>query len=468
MFIPDKAVGYLILLVLPVIFRYFFVFKGKALIVFLILAIAFTSGCIEILSGFSGIASGQVLEFLIWGLAAYTFIESPKKEIPGWEYLAAFVCICIFSYAANSVTAIQLFLFIRVYLRIVAVFILFHHIRLDTRTSDKLLQFIILLFITQILVNMGRYPIVGTTEAYIGSMSVREGSLTTIFALVGISFSFSAYLHEKKLKYILLVLGLFIFSMIGSKRAMFIWGPLVLLTQYVLFGVQTRKISLKFLFKLVPVGIFALGFLYAGVRLQPSLNPEGQIGGSFDYDYLTTSITEYLNPGKTISGAAYDGRGEAPAAVYQLLTDNHGFKNLLFGLGPGDILESKWNTEGEELKNSSGIADDAGISGAKYGIGYGVRTGLLYTVMQVGLLGAVSYFLLITNLFAPVWRKFSHTYGATGKQQILQLGMTGAYCVFVFDFLFYSRVFTEYLQIVVPLAFVYNYLLPSRTTGASA
>lgn len=452
MFISDRAVGYLIIIVLPVILRYLFRFRGKAFIIYLILSIAFTAGSLELLFNISSELIRQFTELLIWGLAAFVFLASSKKEIPGWPYLAGFLVVCLVSFLINDVTIVQLFLFLRMFLRIVVIFVLFHHIQLNHHTTDKLLRFIILLFITQIFVNIGKYLIIGQTEPYIGSMSILGGSLTTVFSLIDISFAFSAYLYERKWKYLMLIVGFFLFSMIGSKAVMILFMPVLLLIQYLYFWKRSGLLSFARVLKLLPLTSFIFLSVYAGVRLNPRLNPEGKIGGSFVPDYVISYIDKCSNPGRPIRGAEYSGRGEAPYAVYTFLKE-YGLANFLFGLGPGDVLMSRYTIPKEE------VYGEEGITAMKYGIGYGARTGLLFTALQVGLFGLILYFLLITKMFTGIRKEYLLSDTIAGTKRILLLGLIGSYWIFVLDFLFYSRVFTEWIQILMPVFFVYHYAL---------
>lgn len=452
MFTPDRTLGYLIIIVLPVILVYLCAFKGKAFIIYTILSVAFTAGSLELLFNISPNLIRQFTELLIWGLAAFVFLVSSKKKIPGWRYLVGFLIVCLISFLINDVTIVQLLLFLRMFFRIVAIFVLFHHIQLNTRTSDKLLKFIILLFITQIFVYMGKYLIVGQIEPYIGSMSVLGGSLTAVFSLVGISFAFSAYLFGRKWKYLILIVGFLLASLISGTKGIIFFMPALLLIQYLYFWKRSGLFSFARVLKLLPLISFIILFVYAGVRLNPQFNPEGKIGGSFDPDYVINYMDSYLNPGRPIYDAEYFGRGEAPYAVYTLLRE-YGLVHLLFGLGPGDIIMSRYTIPSEE------VYWEEGITALKYGIGYGARTGLLFTALQVGLLGLMFYFLLITKMFTRVIVAFFQLDNISKTRQTLLLGLIGSYWVFVLDFLFYSRTFTERVSILVPVFFVYYYVL---------
>lgn len=452
MFTLERSLGYLIVIVLPVILVYLCAFKGKAFIIYTILSVAFTAGSLELLFNISSNLIRQFMELLIWGLAAFVFLVSSKKEIPGWRYLVGFFIVCLISFLINDVTIVQLLLFLRMFFRIVAIFVLFHHIQLNLRTADKLTRFIILLFITQIFVSIGKYLMIGQTEPVIGTMSVLGGSLSAVFSLVGISFAFSAYLFEKKWRYLMLIVGFFLIPVASGAKGMIFFMAALLLIQYFYFWKRGGFFSFARILKLLPLLAFIFLLVYVGIRLNPQLNPERQIGGSFDPDYVINHIDSYLNPGRPIRGAEYFGRGEAPYAVYTLLRE-YGLVHLLFGLGPGDIIMSRYTFPRHE------IHWEEGITAMKYGIGYGARTGLLFTALQVGLLGLIFYFLLITKMFKRMMGAFYQPGNISKTRQIFLLGLIGSYWIFVLDFLFYSRTFTEWIQILVPVFFAYHYVL---------
>ncbi|MBM3282880.1 hypothetical protein FJY90_01375 [Candidatus Gottesmanbacteria bacterium] len=342
---------------------------------------------------------------------------------------------------------------------VVAIIIIFENLYLTTYTAKHLLKFIIFLFISQIFVNIARYPIVGIAELYIGSISVEGGSITAIFSLIGISFAFSAYIIERKVKYILLIFGFFIFSLIGDKRAQIIISPLIMLIQYFHFiNIESKKIY--HLVQIIPIIILSSIIVYIGVITIPTLNPENKIYGSFDINYLINFIDDYLFPAYPIKNIQ-QGRGEAPIAVYNLLTQR-GWLYFFFGLGPGDIISSVFTIP------SRIIGGEDFIAGIKYGIGYGTRTGLLFTVMQVGVVGLIFYLGIFFRIIQNVYKIYFNINPSINKNRnIILIGLIGALWIFVFDFLFYSKVFIYSMPIMVSILFAYKYLTlsPSYESG---
>ena len=330
---------------------------------------------------------------------------------------------------------------------------LFHNIKLPDIDRENLLKFIILLFSSQIVVNLARYPITNQTEYYIGTISLLNGSITAIFALVGITFSFSAYLYKRKLVYIILIFGFFIFSVVGIKRGHLFLLPLLLLIQYIVYLRYTQENFLRNALIITPVILIVTGLLmYFSFTLVPSLNPENIMGGSFDPAYVINFIDHYLNPGRPIEGIQYFGRGEAPLAVYELLKNN-GLLSLLLGLGPGDINMSKY-TIGTDI-----IESEIFLTGIKYNIGYGARTGVLFSAMQIGFLGAIVYFLFVFKVFSQFFNKSFYANEIPVDNKIIALGLAGFLGVFIFDFFAYSQVTFQNVPIILPVCFAYYYVM---------
>jgi hypothetical protein len=455
----DIRVGYLVIFVLPVIIYYLFKFRGRAFVIYAILSLAFTAGSIELLTGFEVRRILQLCELLIWSLTVYVLLITPKREIPFLPYIAGFVFICIVSYIINPVNFVQLLLFLRRYLLFVAVFVLFHNIQLSNMDRDNLLKFIILLFVSQVVVNIARYPITNQTEYYIGTMSILGGSTTAIFALIGISFSFSAYLYTRKTIYILLIFGFFIFSVIGLKRGHLIFLPLLLLIQYLAYlRLAQDNFWRNTLISAPVVLLITVSLIYSGFTLVPSLNPEGILGGSFDPAYAISYVDEYLNPGRPLAGIEYQGRGEAPRAVFELLKSK-GLMSLLFGLGPGDIIMSKYTIPGDA------IFSESWLTGIKYGIGYGSRTGVLFTTMQIGVLGMLFYFIFIIKIFSHFLKKPFYRNDIPVDKKIIALGLSGFWGIFIFDFLAYSQTSFQIIPMIMPICFAYHYITRTDVTA---
>ncbi|MDI6743473.1 MAG: hypothetical protein QMD11_12130, partial [Smithella sp.] len=191
--------------------------------------------------------------------------------------------------------------------------------------------------------------------------------------------------------------------------------------------------------------------IYGGLVLTPSMNPDDLIGGRFDPAFAIDYVDKYLNPGRPVAGIEYFGRGEAPMAVYNLLRNN-GLLSFLFGLGPGDIIISRFTISADI------ISSESLLTGMKYGIGYGSRTGVLFTTIQIGFLGALFYFLFVFKVFSSFFNRRFFSSDTPEKIQIIALGLVGFLGIFIFDFFAYSQTSFQVIPIILPVCFAYHYV----------
>jgi hypothetical protein len=125
---------------------------------------------------------------------------------------------------------------------------------------------------------------------------------------------------------------------------------------------------------------------------------------------------------------------------------------LLLGLGPGDIIMSRY-TIGADV-----IGAESYLLGMKYDIGYGGRTGILFTAMQIGFLGAVFYFTFIFKVFSPFFKKYFYGNDMPVDKKIVALGLVGFLAVFIFDFFAYSQTSFQIIPVILPICFAYHYV----------
>ena len=440
MFVPNPIIGLLGLIVLPIIIFYFNKFRGRFFLIYMILSISFLGSPIELLIGINTNFIEIILEILILLILLVTIFNNQGFYLKHVLLAAIFVLLCLLSFFINDVSWIQLIIFLRKYLIFILIFWITDNLD-DYYQLNKLIKLFSTLFIFQILINILRFPITGVSEEYIGSLAVRGGSHTAIISLLGASFSFAYYLYQKNKKYLLLLIGFFIFAMIGEKRIVVMVLPLVLVAQYILYLVKERRLS-SMIYKAPILLIAVLLFIYVGVRISPTLNPENEIGGSFDFYFLTEYIYDYSNPGKKVMGARYYGRGEAPLAVYNLLTNKYGLGYVLFGLGPGDIMMSRYIKQKD--RSIKRVED---ISASKYDIGYGARTGILFTTLQIGAIGSILFLLLIIRIYSYCL-KICFYHFSDKFNNALSLSIFVSFFIFLIDFFTYSRVFYESIPIM--------------------
>jgi len=170
--------------------------------------------------------------------------------------------------------------------------------------------------------------------------------------------------------------------------------------------------------------------------LNPTLNPEHQYGGSIDFKYLDEFIVKYQTLDQH-TGVEGDGRADAPfVALDRVYTG--GIINTLFGFGPGEIIKSSFTPYKKPLLE-------------KYNIGYGGRIGLVWTLMQIGIIGVIVFLSFHLFLFKKMLNIY---YQSTNiKFSVYVLSTVGFCMIYIFDFFTYS---TEMIQNTgMPITYYY-------------
>ncbi len=449
MFLYEPSARFLFLFVLIPIISYYPKFRDTSFYLYLLMTVTFIAGSISLIIGVNYDFIRQFIELQIWGLLLYSIIVNGRIRVPGISYLLAFLVVCCISAWLNDKTIFQVLLFWRRYLFIVAAFYLFWNLNLKIENQRNLVAYVIFLSLSQILVNLQKLVTIGQQEDYIGSMAVSGGSLTTVFSLVGIAFSFSFFLAERKKKYLWLIIGFLAFAIIGEKRGIVLYTPLLILIQYFLFSKRKGlKISTKAIRNISGIFLALMIFLYVAIRLNPSLNPAGKMGGDVDFEYLTDYATRFTKvEDENLGGNDSFSRGLVYFQVFFLIKREFDTKDIYFGKGPADIMMSRFSEYyGVYLSEEEILLE-------KYGVGYGGRSGLIFTFIQVGVLGLLFYLFLIHALFKQVRKVYANTKMGS-RLSTLALGAFGSYIVFLMDFLTYSRNFSEKISVFIPIALI--------------
>lgn len=404
----------------------------------LIIVLAFTEGAISLI-GPSESTVRTFREFLIIFLFFFSFLQKGKIKSEmygntkkfwfyGFSYIFLLLIISIISMIVNEQSGIEFFLF---FLRILPPILFFWAIVKINFKIDNVLKIIKLMIILQIPAVIIKYFIIGISESGgIGMMSIHAGSLSTIFPLFVISYVFSLYLSRKSKKYIILIFLFILFGLIGGKRALIVYTPLLLFFILLLYR-KAFNLKSKTNFTKQFIGLFLLGFIsfYFIARFNPNLNPEQKIGGSFDIEYIIDISTAY-------NTATYEkgfSRVDAPEVLYNFLLNNGGNRLLLFGVGPGDIIQSSLNNI------YPGVENDRQLLMYKYGLGYGLRVGVLWTAIQIGILGVLAYLTFFFSLSKKIYNVLKTTNDIVTKEYCI--GFLGMGFVFILDYFTYSATF---------------------------
>lgn len=298
--------------------------------------------------------------------------------------------------------------------------------------KDKLLQFLYEIVIVQIIISIFKLVIFKSQiEGLVGAFTISGGGVGTSFPIIGF---YTLYIYRKgvfkKLDW-WLIMGLFLLGWTTGKRAVWIILPIVIM----LFFSYVRGVRLN---KYMILGLLAFPIvIYFGARLTPSLNPEHQVWGSFDMQY----IYDYAN-------------------TYQ------------FG-------EEGVEGQGENIRKTSQVAYMAGTYGLQKkqieAYGRGNATIELFklivgpqtlTESDIWGTGLSSFYTTTYDEFdkLPLTIHLNHKGAGTGFfQQYATIGVVGAILMTIFSLIPYFRVRHRRMRWVMIGVFVYDYFMYSGT-----
>ena len=388
---------------------------------------AYTQG-LMVLIGIPSQVSSLILELsIIIFFLSNILISINKKcklQAPGITIMIIYSVIVALSIFANNSSLINSLMFYR---QIVIPYLFFlalvnYYNRSEMYISIK--KMIFLLFFIQVFASVMKILVVGTQqEDIIGTMSYFQGAIATVYPMliVGICIAyFLCYRNKPFLMYLLWTVGALIIGFASAKRAIWLYLPVVVLGAYFLYSyLNIKQINvLKSLKSTVAIIVIIMISLYAGGRLIPTLNPEKEIGGSFNLGYMISYASEYSNR-LTDAGMTF-GRQNTTEYVIELITEN--IDSSLLGFGPDSL------NRGEDLYARSG----------RFGIRYGL-TGFTFNSLSAGLVAS----LLIPLLFLKFALKHIKVYrrSQNQKNRTTSLVVIVTTLVFFIDYFSYSTAF---------------------------
>ena len=313
-----------------------------------------------------------------------------------------------------------------------------------------------LIIVVQIFFSLYKYSFYGINEQwFIGTMSHSAGQLSLLFPAIAIPLMFFLMKREVKLMSYILVFFLFLFAIIGEKRAAVFILPIIILASYIFIlsdELKPKNVSNKFVLFAILFGLVSLG-----IYLISSLNSLQVERGNVNYLYIFEYAWNYLNMScvddlyyETLQGLCSDmdtvrnihyGRFKLTLLAFDLVFSSD-IKTLLFGLGYGAVTPS------ELLGNSRDILYE--VTRLR-----GSLSGFCHALIETGLFGAglISSFFLIIFIKLKIGIKKLKSKNAVKWYKMLMV-ILGVFC---FDFFFYSTVLFR----AMPLPIIFGGLLAS-------
>ena len=318
-FLAEKLIYMFFVLLSFIYINYKFKYKLRWMIIIL----CFYEGAIEFLALYSSFFQGltyfyKILTFFgpIILILFYKIPIYKYKKLNSIFFLLSigFLFSFIFSYNENPILSI-----LTHYRKCLIIFCYVYIFKYISDNNKIEIEFLYLLFTKliqiQIFLSVIKILIFGTTrESIVGSIAWGgAGSAVIIPVLAFILF----WIHKEgriNKKDYFYILSLFIIGVASSKRA--IWFILPPIIFYFIFYLKRKKNIIQ----LFVIGVILLFTIYFGIRLNPTLNKEGIVWGSFDPIFTMSYIQMY-----TFGSNYEDVYGKSGMSLYSQ------YKNLGYG-----------------------------------------------------------------------------------------------------------------------------------------
>lgn len=278
---------------------------------------------------------------------------------------------------------------------------------------DNLLQLFYDIGLMQILLSVVKIPLIGwQMEGLVGSFSIIGGEMGTTIPIL---WFIILWRHKRgqfgKWDWIY-ILGLLLVGFTTGKRAVMFILPLVVAA----FLIYVPKLKLKGSTIAMTIILVPLLF-YLGVRLTPTLNPEHQIWGSFDWEHAM-GYAETYQFGKE----GFQGQAEA---IDQTSSAQLQYSGGVIGKD-SDLIEAEGRGGATIALIRLLIDQYTTVDQDWWGLGFGSMYSIDYETFDK----------------LPLTIHLNHKGSATGLfQSYVTTGLLGALCtiLFCFSFLFYCR-----------------------------
>jgi len=426
-------------------------------ITYILFILAFFKGVLELI-GINESYLQIVIDILIVSIFLISLIFMIERRdiiVLGSKITIILFIFIIISFLLTDLTPLYLILFLRKFFIYILFLYALLNIEFEEKEKESLFKLLVILFLIQIpsafikLIVLG-----GTLEDIVGTMTVPEGSLATIMPLFGISYSISLYLNDNRIKYIISILLFMSIGLISNKLGILFYIFILFIFLTLLYSKKRTNsflFNISFLKNISKVVIYLLIIFVLFVSINPRANPEHKVGGSIDIDYLIKFTKDYNTLKLKGSKVEGDGRSEAPSLAFKRL-ENGGLMNILVGYGAGDIVESSL------LPYENPLLE-------KYNIGYGGRLGVVWIMMQLGLIGVFIFVLFQISLFIKVYQKYAE---ATVEEDVIKiLAMLGIILIFFIDFFTYSSELLYSSGITIAYYFLIYYIVTYQNKDVS-
>ncbi len=180
----------------------------------------------------------------------------------------------------------------------------------------------------------------GFGESLVGTVSFSGGGPSNVLPIVGFFIILLYKGGNLEKKDWLFVISLLLISVIGNKRSIILIFPIIVMTTMIYVK---RGVTFLAILKYIPLGII---LLVVGVKLNPSLNPDGSRWGHFDFDFLYNYAYSYTfgNEDSNEEGGMEQGKGGGLNVIFDQTRNDIFSREFFFGNGLNDIIYASYDT----------------------------------------------------------------------------------------------------------------------------
>jgi hypothetical protein len=240
------------------------------------------------------------------------------------------------------------------------------------------------LLVVQIILSFFKWGLIGIREWCVGSIAFAGGGVATPLPVLGFMLLWLDKRGQLTKKDWIFVVLLLMIAVVSLKRA--IWFIMPFFVFMFLYYVP-KKVNFKKLIYYIP--IIPIIF-YLGIRVNPTLNKEGKVWGSFDTEFAYNYVMQY-SFGKTKTnqeGKAGYGRGGASLFIWDKFKNNQSLTihdYLGYGLTP------MYATDYAEFQTYNfGISDK------------GSATGVVQSYVTSGYIGILISIILVISIVSLI------------------------------------------------------------------
>jgi hypothetical protein len=279
------------------------------------------------------------------------------------------------------------------------------------------------LILVQVILAFIKVVVIGPMESIVGSLSYNGGAIAGVLPILGFAFLWM-YRQGNFSKYDwIYIFGLIFIGFVNYKRAVWFVFPVFILI--FMFYVQRRRIKRY----LLVLALLVPGIIYLGIRINPTLNKEKVVWGSFDMKYALNYTREYSfgNQENQSNQTISVGRGGAMKYLFSKIVSGELSTNDIFGRGL-DLMYV------EGARNEEYFVDQYNINSI------GSASGFFQFYVVFGFLGTFVTLLFVLSLLKKV------------KNKRIRFGL---FCIFFWEFFLYTGVTLR----EPALSFIFIYLI---------